>query len=261
MTRSASSWRRCVSKPAFPRARWSFCILTATRTNEVLGAQWDEIDLANALSSIPGERMKRGNEHRVPLSAAAVARSRIWQLSGATNPYSRNGAARMKPRQCSACCKAWGEPTSPCTAFGPAFAIGIRAHELPEPRGRAGAGDAHPSESRPGAVYRRGDLFFQKRRKLMQAWADYCAKPQTYASGGAAAGRFVKKLYFGDIHYLLPAQKYGDWGGSRATSREGQITPDMQIHCAVLRGAERLNNPLPDMQLRKRGLADWRHSL
>ncbi|WP_225009728.1 tyrosine-type recombinase/integrase [Novosphingobium percolationis] len=47
-------------------------IHTATRTNEVLGARWKEFDLENALWVIPGSRMKKGIEHRVPLSTQVV---------------------------------------------------------------------------------------------------------------------------------------------------------------------------------------------
>jgi integrase len=43
-------------------------ILNASRTNETIGARWDEIDLAKKVWKIPGERMKAGQEHRVPLS-------------------------------------------------------------------------------------------------------------------------------------------------------------------------------------------------
>src|SRR5439155_18873732 len=50
-----------------------FAILTAARTGEVIGARWDEFDLAGPLWTIPGERMKAGKEHRVPLSDAALA--------------------------------------------------------------------------------------------------------------------------------------------------------------------------------------------
>jgi integrase len=54
-----------------------FAILTAARTGEVIGATWDEINVAEKLWTIPGERMKAGREHRVPLSdAAAMARGR-----------------------------------------------------------------------------------------------------------------------------------------------------------------------------------------
>src|SRR5205807_2342525 len=50
-----------------------FTILTAGRTNEVLGARWDEINLPERLWTIPASRMKSGKEHRVPLSDRAIA--------------------------------------------------------------------------------------------------------------------------------------------------------------------------------------------
>jgi integrase len=50
-----------------------FLILTATRTNETLGAQWREIDLDNAIWTIPPDRMKTGDAFSVPLSERAVA--------------------------------------------------------------------------------------------------------------------------------------------------------------------------------------------
>jgi integrase len=49
-----------------------FVILTATRTNEALGATWPEFDLPNKLWTIPAARMKGGREHRVPLSDRAA---------------------------------------------------------------------------------------------------------------------------------------------------------------------------------------------
>src|SRR5207249_4067139 len=49
-----------------------FTILTATRTSEVIGARWSEIDLAKKVWTVPGERMKSGKEHRVPLVDRAV---------------------------------------------------------------------------------------------------------------------------------------------------------------------------------------------
>ena len=50
-----------------------FAILTACRSGEVRLAAWDEIDLDSRVWVIPGERMKAGKEHRVPLSDAAMA--------------------------------------------------------------------------------------------------------------------------------------------------------------------------------------------
>jgi integrase len=50
-----------------------FLILTATRSGEVRGAQWSEIDLEAATWTIPAERMKAGKAHSVPLTAPALA--------------------------------------------------------------------------------------------------------------------------------------------------------------------------------------------
>ena len=50
-----------------------FTILAAGRTGEKLEARWDEIDSENAIWTVPAERMKAGREHRVPLSARAIA--------------------------------------------------------------------------------------------------------------------------------------------------------------------------------------------
>ena len=49
-----------------------FAILTATRSGEVRGAKWTEIDLEQKIWTIPGTRTKAGKEHRVPLSDAAL---------------------------------------------------------------------------------------------------------------------------------------------------------------------------------------------
>jgi integrase len=50
-----------------------FAAMTAARSGEVRGATWDEIDLDRGLWIIPAGRMKAGNEHRVPLTPAALA--------------------------------------------------------------------------------------------------------------------------------------------------------------------------------------------
>jgi integrase len=50
-----------------------FAILNAARTGEVIGAQWNEINMADRLWTVPAARMKVGREHRVPLSPRAIA--------------------------------------------------------------------------------------------------------------------------------------------------------------------------------------------
>lgn len=49
-----------------------FAILTAARTGEALGVRWDEIDLKRRIWLVPGERMKGGNDHRVPLATRVI---------------------------------------------------------------------------------------------------------------------------------------------------------------------------------------------
>src|SRR5262249_24342065 len=49
-----------------------FAILTAARSGEVLGLRWEEIDLDQAVWTVPANRMKAGREHRVPLSRPAL---------------------------------------------------------------------------------------------------------------------------------------------------------------------------------------------
>src|ERR1039458_5384566 len=57
--------------PAARALQWT--ILTAARAAETLGLTWSEIDLDRALWAIPGERMKAGKAHTVPLTAEALA--------------------------------------------------------------------------------------------------------------------------------------------------------------------------------------------
>ena len=71
-----------------------FLVLTAARSKEVRDARWEEID--GATWTIPGERMKKGREHRVPLSSRALevlAEARpLSNGSGLVFPSSRGGS-------------------------------------------------------------------------------------------------------------------------------------------------------------------------
>ena len=73
-----------------------FVILTATRTGETIGARWDEIDLTAALWTVPSSRTKAGREHRVPLSAPAVALLKA-QDEVREGPFVFTGDAAGKP--------------------------------------------------------------------------------------------------------------------------------------------------------------------
>ena len=60
------------SRDAMAALALEFCILTATRTGETLGAEWKEIDLETGLWVIPASRMKVGKDHRIPLNKRAL---------------------------------------------------------------------------------------------------------------------------------------------------------------------------------------------
>ena len=72
-------------KPGIAARCLEFTILTAARTGESIGAQWREFDLQAALWTVPGDRMKGGEPHLVPLSERAVAILREMQALG--TPY------------------------------------------------------------------------------------------------------------------------------------------------------------------------------
>src|SRR5262245_5960170 len=151
-----------------------YAILTAARTGEVLCARWGEIDLAKAIWTIPAHRMKAGKEHRVPLSGRAVTILTALEETRTNDfvfPGSASGKALSAPamvrqlRRMKAAditvhgfrspFRDWASET---TAF---------PHEVCE------QALAHTISNKTEAAYRRGDLF-EKRRKLMEAWADYC---------------------------------------------------------------------------------------
>ena len=159
-----------------PRAL-EFAILTAARTGEVIGARWDEINVAERLWTIPAARMKSEREHRVPLADAtlvivemmAAIRSGEFVFPGGKEgrPLS-NMAFLMLLRRMGR-----GE----LTAHG--FRSSFRdwaAERTGFPAEVAEMALAHAVGDKVEAAYRRGDLF-QKRRRLAEAWAKFCMAP------------------------------------------------------------------------------------
>lgn len=149
-----------------------FTILTATRTGEVLGATWAEVDLGKAVWTIPASRMKAGRDHRVPLSARAVEILQAVKPLGSAwlFPAIRGGAMSgmamsMLLRRMQVDVTVHGFRSSfrdwsaECTSY---------AHEVCE------MALAHVIGNKAEAAYRRGDMF-DKRRRLTEDWATYCA--------------------------------------------------------------------------------------
>jgi len=151
-------------------------ILTATRTSEVIKTKWTEFDLTAKVWTIPAERMKAKREHRVPLSDAAVKVLKTM-LERAEGAYVFAGGAPDKPLSSMALLALLGRMRRrDLTVHG--FRSTFRdwaAESTNYPREVAEAALAHVTSDKTEAAYLRGDLF-EKRRKLMHSWADYCSR-------------------------------------------------------------------------------------
>lgn len=164
-----------------------FCILTATRTIETIGARWDEFDIAKRVWTIPGDRMKAGLEHRVPLSDAAMA---VLTAMGAirVNEFVFPGAGKERPLSNMAFLQLLKRmKRSDLTAHG--FRSTFRdwaAERTNFPNEVAEKALAHVVKNKVEAAYRRGDLL-EKRVPMMKAWADFCAKVPAASAGNVVA--------------------------------------------------------------------------
>jgi integrase len=185
---------------------FEFLVLTATRTGETLGAAWNEINLDERMWVIPAERMKAGVEHRVPLSARAIAIVKAMEVirqgdlvfPGAKQgrPLSDMSLLMLLRRM------GYGEFTShgfrstfrdwaaELTSFTREVAEMALAHKIPDA---------------VEAAYRRGDLI-HKRRELINAWAMFCEPPKVVQSQNCGASSEI-------------AGKEGTCSGARARRR------------------------------------------
>jgi integrase len=165
-----------------------FLALTATRSGEIRGATWDEIDLTKQLWIIPAERTKAGREHRVPLPsvAASLLESHPRYLgcpyvfpspkSGQMSDMTISAVMRrMQADEERAGRKGFLDPQS----RNPAVPHGLRstfrdwaAERTNYPREMAEMALAHTVGSDVERAYRRGDMV-EKRREMMEDWADF----------------------------------------------------------------------------------------
>lgn len=153
-----------------------FLILSAARTSEVTGAQWqNEIAMEKAVWTIPADRMKGGLAHRVPLSDAALSvleRAAKIQQVGFVFPGGRKGKP-LSSAAMSALLDRMGFSAFTVHGFRSTFRDWA-AERTSYPREVAEAALAHSLPDKTEAAYRRSDLF-EKRRRLMNEWAKYCA--------------------------------------------------------------------------------------
>jgi integrase len=152
-----------------------FTILTAARTGEVLGATHGEIDLAQKVWTIPAERIKSGKEHRVPLSARALALSRKVSIVGSDFIFPGRGNGPLSHTVLQLTLKRMGYTDYTVHGFRSTFRDWA-AERTNFPNEVVEMALAHAVSNRVEAAYRRGDLF-EKRRRLMAEWSTFCNTP------------------------------------------------------------------------------------
>lgn len=172
-TQMPEFWPKLQAQDGLSARALELCILTATRTADVLGARWSEFDLDNRVWEIPGLRMKAGADHRIPLSGPAQALLRklaairrgdyVFPGQQANRPLSSMAMAMVLRRM-----KLDVTPHG----FRSTFRTWI-AEQTNFPHEVAEAALAHTQGDKVVAAYQRGDLF-AKRAKLMEEWAAFC---------------------------------------------------------------------------------------
>ncbi|GAC1574090.1 MAG: site-specific integrase [Sphingomicrobium sp.] len=155
-------------------------LLTAARSGEVRGATWGELDLETATWTIPADRMKAGKPHVVPLSAPALdAFQRAGEFRQAESDLVFPGMCSGKQLSDMTLLKVLRDMDAGVTVHGFRSSFRDWVAEATYTAGEvAEAALAHAVPSAVERAYKRTD-FFEKRRKLMDAWAAYCFPPTT----------------------------------------------------------------------------------
>ena len=151
---------------------FEFLVLTAARSGEVLLATWDEIDTDTRTWTVPGERMKAQQEHRVPLCDRAMqilAEARALENSTGLIFPSVQANKVLSDKTLSRLMrslKIGAVPHGFRSSFRDWCAETGKMHDISE------AALAHTIRNRVEAAYNRTDLF-DRRRELMDQWAAY----------------------------------------------------------------------------------------
>lgn len=153
-----------------------FTVLTGVRSGEAMQVTWREIDLEAQLWVIPRARMKRNREHRVPLSNRCIEiLRRVAALKVGPDSFVFPGTKAGKPLSVMALEMLLRRMKLPVTVHGFRSTFRDWAGDCTTfPREIVEEALAHQVGSEVERAYRRGDAI-EKRRQLMQAWADYCA--------------------------------------------------------------------------------------
>jgi len=167
--------------PSVSRMMLELLILTATRSGEIRGMVWEELDLPRAIWTVPATRMKAKAAHRVPLLPRAVALLGVLsdQRQDANQPLVF-ATRRGTPYSDMVMTKALRDANVPSDVEGRvATAHGFRssfrdwASENGYARDLAERALAHTIRNETEAAYHRTDLL-EQRREMMLAWERYC---------------------------------------------------------------------------------------
>ena len=163
------------TKEATAALALELCILTASRTNEVVNAQWNEFDPKKAIWTIPAIRMKAGHEHRIPLTARVVTiLNSLTPLKENKYVFPGNGPRKpLSSMAMSMLLRRMSRPDITVHGFRSTFRDWA-SEQTSFPHETCEHALAHRISNKAEAAYRRGDQF-EKRRKLMEAWASFCA--------------------------------------------------------------------------------------
>ena len=163
------------ARPAVAALALELAVLTVTRTSEVLNAKWAEFDLDAGLWTIPAERMKARREHRVALSKRALAIVKEL-LAARSSEYIFPGQKPGKPLSNMAMLmllERMGRRGA-ITSHGFRSTFSDWASEVsPYSSELRETALAHTIGNKAEAAYRRGDAL-EKRRAMMEAWAQWC---------------------------------------------------------------------------------------
>ncbi len=189
MLEDAPRWYAALQeREGFGARALEFAALTATRSKEVRGALWEEVDLDKALWIIPAARMKMDREHRVPLPARAIELLKaLPKLEGNPLVFPAARGGQLSDMTLSATMKRMHETDIAQGGTGyldrvskrPAVPHGLRstfrdwaAEMTTYPGEMAEVALAHKISNAVEASYRRGDMI-EKRRRMMADWADF----------------------------------------------------------------------------------------
>ncbi|WP_034158700.1 tyrosine-type recombinase/integrase [Sphingomonas sp. ERG5] len=154
-----------------------FTLLNAVRSGETRLASWPEFDLKSGVWTIPAVRMKMKKEHVVPLSPAAVAileRRRRLRSDEEGLVFSTDGNRPLSDMTMTKVLRDLGHEKVTVHGFRSSF-TDWAAEKTRTPKEVVDKALAHKLVDRVEAAYRRTD-FFERRRRLMKAWADYISE-------------------------------------------------------------------------------------